>query len=154
MYFTHWFNLYLASLDSNTAKTDDDTTTAYTPTDVHMRWIFALLSRIDLFCSADDTSCLRSLARTCLALIAVVRRRDKVESPPLGAHDEHADGTGVTEMDTSDGTKTQVVPPDTGEDIKGLSECSMWIVFCAVTNIWGQRDLWDDAEQTLRQSHR
>jgi len=25
MYFTHWFNLYLASLDSNTTKIDDDT---------------------------------------------------------------------------------------------------------------------------------
>jgi len=154
MYFTHWFNLYLASLDSNTTKNDDDTTTTYTPTDVHMRWIFALLTRIDLFCSADDTSCLRNLARACLALIAVVRRRNKAESPPLAAHDEHADGTGAMEIGTSVGTEIQAATLDSGEATESLSERSMWVVFCAVTNIWGQRDLWDDAEQTLRQSHR
>lgn len=135
MYFTHWFKLYIEILDVN-SNVDDNTTTMYTPTDVHMRWIFALLTRIDLFCSADEMSCLRSLARVCLALITVVRKRIPLPS----SHHEQADRT----TDTTNG-----VPLDSA-DPKTLSECSLWFVFCAVASIWGQRDLWDDADGTLR----
>jgi len=89
MYFTYWFNLYLKSLDSDANDNDNNTAPTYIPTDIHMRWIFALLTRIDLFCSADDMSCLRDLARACIALIAVIRR-GKAGSPSLSAstHDE------------------------------------------------------------------
>ncbi|KAI9508919.1 hypothetical protein F5148DRAFT_1191443 [Russula earlei] len=145
LYFTHWFNLYLASLESDATKNDDDTSAAYVPTDVHMRWIFALLTRIELFCSADDMSCLRSLARACLSLISVVRRRT-APSPLFSARREHADGT--------TGTETPATTFGSRGDSQKLSEGSMWIVFCAVANFWGQRDLWDDAEETLRQSSR
>jgi survival motor neuron (SMN) interacting protein 1 (SIP1) len=146
MYFTHWFNLYLGSLDAN-SNNDDKTTGTYAPTDIHMRWIFALLTRIDLFCSADEMSCLRNLARACLALISVVRRR-KVGSSQPSADDEQTDRT--TEMDTS-GAETYTTRLDSSGDHKTLSECSIWVVFCAVTSIWGQRDLWDDADEALRQ---
>ena len=146
MYFTHWFNLHLQSLDANSHNADN-ATSAYTPTDIHMRWIFSLLTRIDLFCSADDMACLRNLARACLSLISVVRRR-REGSPQPSMHDEQADRT--TETDAS-GAETHMTP-DSGGDHKTLSECSMWFVFCAVTNIWGQRDLWDDADEALRQS--
>src|SRR5713101_8155298 len=90
MYFTHWFNLYLQSLDAKNNDDDDNTTSAYTPTDIHMRWIFALLTRVDLFCSADEIACLRNLARACLSLISVVRRR-KEGSPQPSTHDEHTE---------------------------------------------------------------
>jgi hypothetical protein len=143
MYFTHWFNLYLQSLDASGNGTDN-TTSAYTPTDIHMRWIFALLTRIDLYCSAADMACLRNLARACLSLISVVRRR-KEGSPRPSTHDEQA------EMDTS-GAETSMALPNSGGDDKTLSECSMWFVICAVTSIWGQRDLWDDADDALRQN--
>ena len=146
MFFTHWFNMYLESLGTE-GNNDDDTTTTYIPTDVHMRWIFALLTRIDLLCSADELCCLRSLARACLALILVVRRR-KMESPLASSNYEPSDR--IAETDT-DG-ETHVTPLDSRRDIKTLSECSMWFVFCAVTSIWGQRDLWDDADEALRQS--
>lgn len=145
MYFTHWFNLYLETLDSN-GNDNDNTTTSYTPTDVHMRWIFALLTRIDLFCSADEMSCLRGLARACLALISVVRRR-KVGNPMPSPHRAQADGT----TETTSGVEKHPTPQDSGEP-KTLSECSMWFVFSAVASIWGQRDLWDDADEALRQS--
>jgi len=147
MYFTHWFNLYLQSLDGN-GNDDDNTTSAYTPTDIHMRWIFVLLARIDLLCSADEMACLRNLARSCISLIAVVRRR-KEESPQPSTHDEQVDRT--KEMDIS-GAETLMTPPGSGGDHKTPSECSMWFVFCAVTSIWGQRDLWDDANEALRQN--
>ena len=138
MYFTHWFKLYIEFLDVN-SNVDDNTTPMHTPTDVHMRWIFALLTRIDLFCSADEMSCLRSLARVCLALISVARRR-KVGSPQPSPHHEQADRTTET---------TNEVTLDSG-DPKTVSESSLWLVFCAVASIWGQRDLWDDADGTLR----
>ena len=147
MYFTHWFNLHLQSLDANSHNADN-ATSAYTPTDIHMRWIFALLTRIDLFCSADDMACLRNLARACLSLISVVRRR-KEGSPQPSTHDEQADRSTETHIN---GAETNMIPPDFRGDRKTLSECSMWFVFCAVTNIWGQRDLWDDADEALRQS--
>jgi hypothetical protein len=113
-----------------------------------MRWIFALLTRIDLFCSADDMACLRNLARACLSLISVVRRR-KEGNPQPSTHDERPDRT--TETDTC-GAETHKTPPGSGSDHKALSECSMWFIFCAVTSIWGQRDLWDDADEALRQN--
>lgn len=143
MYFTHWFNLYLESVDGDTA--DNNSATAYTPTDVHMRWVFALLTRIDLFCSSDEMSSLRNLARACLALISVVRRR----KTRISAHHEQADKSTETDAST---TEASVTLPTLEGDSRNLSECSMWVVFCAVTHIWGQRDLWDDAEESLRQS--
>ncbi|KAI0268286.1 hypothetical protein BC834DRAFT_968491 [Gloeopeniophorella convolvens] len=51
MYFNHWFSLYLESLDSNP---ESHSSVTYAPTDVHMRWVFSLLTRIDLLCSADE----------------------------------------------------------------------------------------------------
>ena len=147
MYFTHWFNLYLQSLDAN-SNDGDNTASPYTPMDIHMRWIFALLTRIDLFCSADEIACLRNLARTCLSLISVVRRRKEGSAQP-STHDEQADRTTETDICRAE---THMTPPDSGRDHQILSECSMWFVICAVTSIWGQRDLWDDADEALRQN--
>ena len=140
MYFTHWFKLYLESLDRSS-----NSTTTYVPTDVHMRWVFALLTRVDLFCSADEIGSLRNLARTCLELISAVRCA-KTGGIPACAPCEREDG----ETETVTGNITEV---ETKIDLSStrLSECSMWVVFCAVTNIWGQRDLWDEAEQALSQ---
>jgi hypothetical protein len=140
MYFTYWFNMYLGSLDS-----DSSCTTTYVPTDVHMRWIFALLTRVDLFCSADEIDSLRNLARACLALILAVRRA-KLGSISPSAPCERVDGETETGAGTTTEAETNVNPSS-----KILSECSMWVVFCAVTNIWGQRDLWDEVEQALSQ---
>ncbi|KAF8272450.1 hypothetical protein EI94DRAFT_1796075 [Lactarius quietus] len=136
MYFTHWFNLYLESLENSSNRT-----TTYAPTDLHMRWVFALLTRVDLFCSADEIGSLRSLARICLALISAVRRA-QTGGTPASAPGEREDGETETET-------TEVEMKDNPSSTT-LSECSMWVVFCAVTNIWGQRDLWDEAEQALR----
>jgi len=33
---------------------------------------------------------------------------------------------------------------------KAMSEVSCWMTISAVVGIWGQRDLWDDAEEALR----
>jgi hypothetical protein len=56
MYFAHWINLHL------------DPPSSYL-TETHARWIFALLSRVEDYVTADDMSLLRSVARSCLSLL-------------------------------------------------------------------------------------
>lgn len=135
-------------MDPDTTSDGVNSATTHIPTDAHMRWIFALLTRIDLLCSADEMNSLRNLARTCLALIAIVRRR-KAGTPSPSARSTHDELADTKEPDSS-GTGTCEPPLNYEGDSETLSECSMWMVFCAVTCIWGQRDLWNDAEDMLR----
>ncbi|KAG1752609.1 uncharacterized protein EDB91DRAFT_1293459 [Suillus paluster] len=85
----------------------------------HARWMFALLAKVEDFISADDMSQLRSLARVCLELL--VRRQKAGEA-------------GV---------------PDNMSSKIGMAETSCWMIFTAVSGIWGQSDLWRDAETVL-----
>jgi hypothetical protein len=59
MYFNHWITTYLEQPDRRDLRL----------TETHGRWIFALLSRVDEYLSADDQSLLRTLARSCMGLI-------------------------------------------------------------------------------------
>ncbi|KAJ7639033.1 hypothetical protein FB45DRAFT_904536 [Roridomyces roridus] len=103
MYFTHWTNLHLQSSKS------------YRITQTHARWIFFLLSRVEDYLSADDTSLLRSLARAYLALLKE--------------------------------SSTQSKACRSGDDI---TPGSCWLIISAVVDIWGQRDLWMEAEEVVR----
>lgn len=112
MYFAHWISVYLEkpSLEVRTI------------TETHARWMFALLSRVDDYLSADEMSTLRSLARGCMGLIKAALQRRAKHAPP----DVSADGGDA-----------------------GIAETSCWLVVAAVVGIWGQRDLWQDAESML-----
>ena len=109
MYFAHWINLYL----------EEDAPKKYTITEAHARWMFVLLSRVDEYISADETSTLRSLARSCMGLI---KERRTIASPDSGM--------GV-------------------ESAELVTEPSCWMIITAVVGIWAQRDLWQDAEAML-----
>jgi hypothetical protein len=63
MYFTHWIKLYLKAPQLG----------EHIPTELHARWMFALLSRVEEHVSADDMNLLRNLARACLGLLKDVR---------------------------------------------------------------------------------
>ncbi|TFK92826.1 hypothetical protein K466DRAFT_538980 [Polyporus arcularius HHB13444] len=89
-------------------------------TQSHGRWIFSLLSRVDDWISGDETSLLRGLARGCMGLMAESRRR------PVPA----------------DATKT-------GDATELIDERSCWMIITAITGLWGQTDLWADAESML-----
>ncbi|KII94944.1 hypothetical protein PLICRDRAFT_96767 [Plicaturopsis crispa FD-325 SS-3] len=93
-------------------------------TETHARWIFVLLSRIEEHITADDMSLLRDLARACLALLKEHRQRQS----------KAADETAVTSPDAA---------------VSDMSERSCWIIISAVVEVWGQRDLWMDAESSL-----
>lgn len=105
MYFTHWINLHLNHKNPPFPRLAD----------VHAQWIFFLLTRIDDYISADDTSLLRNLVRACLSLVKVLLR----------------DETAVEEGS---------IAPE-----------SCWIIVTTIIGIWGQQDLWMDAESMLGQ---
>ncbi|KZT72549.1 hypothetical protein DAEQUDRAFT_722708 [Daedalea quercina L-15889] len=111
MYFTHWINLHLER---------GSTPSPHAIADLHLRWIFVLLSRVEDYVSADETSLLRSLARACMSLIEEGRTRGLLDTAGITAE-----------------------PPP-------IDEPACWMVITAVVSIWGQRDLWMDAEAMLR----
>lgn len=117
MYFAHWINLHL----------EEDVAQKYVVTESHARWMFVLLSRVDDFISADETSTLRSLARGCMGLI-----RKRMSERAASETDNNA-----------------------SEDSKAPQNCatepSCWIIITAIIGIWAQKDLWEDARVTMVQ---
>ncbi len=93
-------------------------------TQAHGRWIFSLLSRVDDWISSDEISQLRTLARGCMGLVAEGRRR----RPPA-----------AREADAG----------ETEEDSIIIDERACWMIVTAITGLWGQTDLWMDAESML-----
>lgn len=122
MYFTYWLNLYIQA---------PTPTSQHMPLNAHARWIFALLSRVDDFCGGEEVSGLRALARACLSLIHLRRKQE-------ASKDES--GESVDKENVSDGKESR------------MSETSCWMIICAVVGVWGQRDLWMDAEEQLSRS--
>jgi hypothetical protein len=118
MYFTHWINLHLQQPDPPSAHMME----------THSRWIFALLSRVEEYVTADDMSLLRNLARACLALMRKTHPKQR-----CGSADENSEASHVI---------------DTG-GMAVMSEHSCWMILAAVAGVWGQRDLWMDAESML-----
>ncbi|KAI0637968.1 hypothetical protein C8Q77DRAFT_1153660 [Trametes polyzona] len=86
----------------------------------HARWMFALLSRVDDWISSDETSLLRNLARACISLLAETRRRRAAQQES-----------------------------EASEEASMIDDASCWMVISAVTGVWGQKDLWMDAEALL-----
>lgn len=93
-------------------------------TQSHARWMFALLSRVDDWISSDETSLLRNLARACITFMAESRRR-------------RAARNGAEAGETSEDANVTI------------GDASCWMIICAVTGVWGQTDLWTDAEDIL-----
>ncbi|KAJ6515684.1 hypothetical protein C8R45DRAFT_1049248 [Mycena sanguinolenta] len=103
MYFTYWTNLH------------SQPERRFRVTQTHARWVFALLSRVDDYITADETNLLRNLARAYLALLKVL-----IHSAPERV--------------------------SAGE----MSPACCWMILSTVAGIWGQRDLWIDAEEIVR----
>jgi hypothetical protein len=100
MYFSHWFNLYFERKQRPL-------------TQMHARWIFALLARVDDHITADDMNQLRNLARGALELLKIRLQGDW--------------------------------------DVDGaMSANACWLILSTVVGIWGQKDLWQDADDMLR----
>ncbi|KAH9850009.1 hypothetical protein C2E23DRAFT_870236 [Lenzites betulinus] len=92
-------------------------------TQSHARWMFALLSRVDDWITSDETSLLRNLVRACISFMVECRRRRAAQT----------------------GAKAGEAP----EEANMINDASCWMVISAVTGMWGQKDLWTDAEDAL-----
>ncbi|CDO68141.1 hypothetical protein BN946_scf185003.g13 [Trametes cinnabarina] len=93
-------------------------------TQSHARWMFTLLSRVDDWITSDETSLLRNLARACISYMVERRRRRAAVSKEVDAE-------------------------EVAEDASVLDDASCWMIVSAITGMWGQRDLWMDAEDLL-----
>jgi hypothetical protein len=98
---------------------------AFRINETHARWIFVLLSRVEDQISADDTSLLRGMARACLELLKGIIKKKPVLSEEVDSHTLECSGGEITER-------------------------SCWMIVSIIVGIWGQRDLWMEAEAMLR----
>lgn len=139
MYFTHWITQHLEQLESSQPLpyplSSASAASRYSRlTQTHARWIFALLARVDEHLTSDEMSNLRSLARACLNLVKDLNKNQTSDDRPLV---EQAFAT--SSLRTWDGDLADAP----------MDERSCWIVVTAVTEFWGQRDLWMDADNLL-----
>ena len=96
----------------------------------HARWIFALLAHVDQRLTGDEVSTLRGLARGCVAVIKERRR---------------AEGKGKAQAALPLGE----APAHGHRDVGVLDEQGCWLIIAAVSDFWGQKDLWMEAESSL-----
>lgn len=154
MYFTFWINQHLEALNRPTKP--------FTPLESHARWIFALLARVDSYCSADDMNGLRSLVRACLAFIRAQNAASQDDLP------ENDVGDADSDIASTPGARPADLPPtgdlvnpvphlpsaeEIAQSVGGtssqsssvMSANSVRLILCAVAGYWNQRDLWSDA---------
>ncbi|KAJ3841515.1 hypothetical protein EV361DRAFT_904866 [Lentinula raphanica] len=121
MYFTYWINQHL---------TPDRQPPFPRPTQAHLQWIFALLTRVEDYISADDMNLLRKLARACIALLKTFICERTFLIPDSGVNGDNT--------------------PDKEEKNNATDQAACWMIISVVIGIWGQRDLWLDAEDMLK----
>jgi hypothetical protein len=135
MYFAYWINLHIEHDEEHKSSAVTPASSSCAITEHHLLWIFTLLARVEDTPSADDTAQLRSLVRGCVGLIKTANRAQ----PMLQGYD-------VTKIETGD-----VVVAQAGS--AGLKTTAFtaacWMIVGAVTSVWAQHDLWQDAEDAL-----
>lgn len=107
---------------------------------LHSRWLFALLAHLDSRLVSDDISTLRTLARACIAAVVLSRMRRAAArfKAKVGSDGDENSAAVVTLVDE--------------DPLEG--EMGAWMVVCAVAGIWGQSDLWQDADSDLSRLRR
>ncbi|KAJ4478329.1 hypothetical protein J3R30DRAFT_3480519 [Lentinula aciculospora] len=132
MYSTYWMNQHL---------TEDRQPPFPRPTQTHLQWVFALLTRVGEYISADDMNLLRNLTRACIVLLKVIIcERTFIDSDP-GLADK-----GVAMEEKAVERKDE----EEKDKVKTDSQTACWMIITAVIGIWAQRDLWVDAEDMLK----
>jgi hypothetical protein len=112
--------------------------------------------KVDAFCTADEVNTLRTLVRACLFLVRARRLpttnggRDSVASTP-GPEPEAPEISSEPNPEPGEVEDGEVAEPGLADEIKGQEMCdrSVWLILCAVAGLWGQHDLWYDAEEVF-----
>ncbi|CAE7233434.1 unnamed protein product [Rhizoctonia solani] len=97
----------------------------------HQQWTFSWLAHLDSGLRSEEISHLRELARACIAVI----REDLEGEGPVVVDQDAVGGRG--------GNGIQ------GESAKYTHLAGTWMIVAAIASIWGQRDMWQNAEETL-----
>ncbi|CCA74062.1 hypothetical protein PIIN_08016 [Serendipita indica DSM 11827] len=122
----YWHSVWIDSFTETLEEMEQgqSMTSASRPlSQVHTRWMFTLLGRLDDHLTSHDISTLRSLARSCLRLVKAMG--DAQQDPALTSES----------MELSTETnQTRVLG-------------GYWMVFAAIVSVWGQTDLWEEARQ-------
>jgi len=98
----------------------------------HSKWLFGLLAHYDNdVMDGKEVSALRSLARVCIATICRSLGSKHLKSP--------SSDPSVPNTDATD--------PAARDRITGRT--SLWMVVAAVASVWGQSDIWEEANEKL-----
>jgi hypothetical protein len=116
MYFTHWINLHLQGDICFLSRLKE----------IHARWIFVLLSRVEDYVTPNDMNLLRGMARACLGLIKDMQKKRVLGGEIVAQAIDHQAGFRDP-----------------------IAERSCWMIVSIIAGIWGQRDLWTEAEAML-----
>lgn len=103
----------------------------------HSKWLFTLLAFYDnVLATSRDISALRSIARSCVQLISRSHQHEGLLAAPRAQ------------------TKEASVDAEEEGEVDAWADCESgrsgcWMIVAAVTFVWGQMDLWDDANRIL-----
>jgi hypothetical protein len=167
-WFSVWITAYTDFLEHSGAQSSGDEngersglgTTTVTPESVHaiegvhQRWMFALLGVLDSELVGNDVSTLRVLARAAIRLIQLLAKDDVNAAPPSedilggGGGGDTVDPEGVAVV--RDASPTFTANVNDGGAQSTMAGC--WMVVAAIVGVWGQRDIWDEAQEALSAS--
>ncbi|CAE6522728.1 unnamed protein product [Rhizoctonia solani] len=95
----------------------------------HQQWTFSLLAHLDTGLRSEEISHLRELARACIAVV----REDLESGGPVVVEQDVVGGNGEGR----------------GEEGKYAHLTGTWMIIAAIAAVWGQRDMWQNAEEAL-----
>ena len=137
MFIAYWIR---NSLEGTTAPSQTLSRPFHFPRH-HQQWAFALLTQLDTSLRSEEISHLREVARACIAAI----REDLVLDGPVIVEAD----SGVELIDTAVSSRTPVNPYLGNDNPRYGHLVGAWMVVGAIASVWGQRDMWQDAEETL-----
>lgn len=147
----------------------------YDMTELHARWMFALLARLGQHMSADHMNSLRQVARACIELLQrrmQTRISSSAESNDARDDDIASSAASSPRATPEPGSRAEGHPIASGSgsrvdkavivdsvqldktmptiDGNAFSERSCWVLLGTIIGVWGQTDLWEDVENMLR----
>ncbi|KAF8605344.1 hypothetical protein BDV93DRAFT_521670 [Ceratobasidium sp. AG-I] len=137
MFIAYWIR---NSLEGNTAPSQALSRPFHFPKH-HQQWAFALLAQLDTSLRSEEISHLREVARAC---IAAIREDLALDGPVIVEAD-----SGVELVDAASSSRTPVNPDSGNHNPRYDHLVGAWMVVGIIASVWGQRDMWQDAEETL-----
>jgi hypothetical protein len=135
MFIAHWIRKSLDNI-STTAPSLPLARPFYFPRH-HQQWAFALLAQLDTSLRSEEISHLREVARACIAAI----REDLDLEGPIEVQVD----SGVTLTVVNDNDDAPIKP----DSARYAHLTGTWMIVGAIASVWGQRDMWQDAEDAL-----